>query len=126
MRSAVLTDEKRLPLFKQLARSHPPCCDDVHFPLVITAAGRKFVVRTRHGYLSRDGAVLVEPVGPLFAAEIRKRRVHHQSYSNWSGHLDEVFVRINREPHYLWRAVDNERRSARGFRNGTAGSQGCV
>jgi putative transposase len=46
--------------------------------------------------------------GPLFAAEIRKRRVHHQSYSNWRWHLDEVFVRINGETHYLWRAVDHE------------------
>ena len=46
--------------------------------------------------------------GPLFAAEIRKRRVHHHSYSNWRRHLDEVFVRINGETHYLWRAVDSE------------------
>ena len=27
--------------------------------------------------------------GSLFAAEIRKRRVHHGSYSNWRWHLDE-------------------------------------
>ncbi len=46
--------------------------------------------------------------GPLFAAEIRKRRVHHGSFSNWRWHLDEVFVRINGETHYLWRAVDHE------------------
>jgi putative transposase len=46
--------------------------------------------------------------GPMFAAEIRKRRVDHQSYSNWRWHLDEVFVRINGETHYLWRAVDHE------------------
>ena len=46
--------------------------------------------------------------GPMFAAEIRKRRVHHRSYSNWRWHLDEVFVRINGETHYLWRAVDHE------------------
>ena len=32
--------------------------------------------------------------GPMFAAEIRKRRVHHRSYYNWRWHLDEVFVRI--------------------------------
>jgi len=32
--------------------------------------------------------------GPIFAAEIRKRRVHHRSYSQWRWHLDEVFVRI--------------------------------
>ena len=46
--------------------------------------------------------------GPLFAAEIRKRRVHCGSYSLWRWHLDEVFVRINGETHYLWRAVDHE------------------
>ena len=46
--------------------------------------------------------------GPLFAAEIRKRRVHRRSYSQWRWHVDEVFVRINGETHYLWRAVDHE------------------
>ena len=46
--------------------------------------------------------------GPMFAAKIRKRRIHHGSYSNWRWHLDEVFVRINGEMHYLWRAVDHE------------------
>ena len=45
---------------------------------------------------------------PMFAAEIRKRRIHHRFYSNWRWHLDEVFVRINGETHYLWRAVDHE------------------
>ena len=46
--------------------------------------------------------------GPMFAAEIRKRRVRKRSYSTWRWHLDEVFVRINGETHYLWRAVDHE------------------
>ena len=46
--------------------------------------------------------------GPMFAAQIRKRRVGQRSYSNWRWHLDEVFVRINGETHYLWRAVDHE------------------
>ena len=46
--------------------------------------------------------------GPIFAAEIRKRRVDQRSYSRWRWHLDEVFVRINGETHYLWRAVDRE------------------
>ncbi len=44
----------------------------------------------------------------MFAAEIRTRRVHHRSYSYWRWHLDEVFVRINGDTHYLWRAVDHE------------------
>lgn len=47
--------------------------------------------------------------GPMFAAEIRRRRVQQmRSYSNWQWHLDEVFVKINGELHYLWRAVDHE------------------
>ena len=46
--------------------------------------------------------------GPIFAAEIRKRRIQGQSFSLWRWHLDEVFVRINGEQHYLWRAVDQE------------------
>ena len=47
--------------------------------------------------------------GPLFAAEIRKNRIDHpRSYSNWRWHLDEVFVKINGETRYLWRAVDHE------------------
>ena len=46
--------------------------------------------------------------GQMFATEIRQRRVHHRSYSNWRCHLDEVFVKINGETHHLWRAVDHE------------------
>ena len=47
--------------------------------------------------------------GPMFAAEIRRNRVSRmRSYSNWKWHLDEVFVKINGETHYLWRAVDHE------------------
>jgi putative transposase len=46
---------------------------------------------------------------PMFAAEIRRKRVQQlRSYSNWQWHLDEVFVKINGETHYLWRAVDHE------------------
>ncbi len=47
--------------------------------------------------------------GTLFAAEIRRKRVQHlRTHSNWQWHLDEVFVKINGETHYLWRAVDHE------------------
>jgi putative transposase len=47
--------------------------------------------------------------GPMFAAEIRRKRVQQmRAYSNWRWHLDEVFVNINGETHYLWRAVDHE------------------
>jgi putative transposase len=44
----------------------------------------------------------------MFAAEIRKRRIEAMKSSRWQWHLDEVFVKINGERHYLWRAVDHE------------------
>jgi putative transposase len=44
----------------------------------------------------------------LFAAEIKKRRVAGLKSSRWRWHLDEMFVKINGERHYLWRAVDHE------------------
>jgi putative transposase len=47
--------------------------------------------------------------GPMFASEIRRKRVQQlRAYSNWQWHLDEVFVKINGQTHYLWRAVDHE------------------
>jgi len=47
--------------------------------------------------------------GPLFAREIRRKRIFPSpNFSNWRWHVDEMFVRINGETHYLWRAVDHE------------------
>jgi putative transposase len=47
--------------------------------------------------------------GPMFASEIaRKRRKQTLSHSNWQWHFDYVFVKINGEWHYFWRAVDHE------------------
>ena len=47
--------------------------------------------------------------GPMFAREIRKKWIHPSAdYSNWRWHQDEIFVKINGETHYLWRAVDHE------------------
>jgi putative transposase len=46
--------------------------------------------------------------GPMFASEIKKRRIEGMRSSRWRWHLDEVFVKINGERHYLWRAVDHE------------------
>jgi putative transposase len=47
--------------------------------------------------------------GPMFAAEIRKKRVDRmRAHTHWRWHLDEVYVKINGEMHYLWRAVDHE------------------
>ncbi len=38
----------------------------------------------------------------------RKRSAQMRGGPQWRWHLDEVFVRINGETHYLWRAVDHE------------------
>ena len=47
--------------------------------------------------------------GPMFASEIRRKRVDHmRAFTHWRWHLDEVYVKINGEMHYLWRAVDHE------------------
>ncbi len=64
--------------------------------------------------------------GPVFAAAIRRRRVHHRSYSLWRWHLDEVFVKINGETYYLWRAVDHEGEVLEVFAGVAPGSQSCT
>jgi len=47
--------------------------------------------------------------GPMFAADIKRQRISRMNgYRHWRWHLDEVFVKINGETHYLWRAVDHE------------------
>ena len=51
----------------------------------------------------------VNRFGPMFASKIRSRRVQAiRQNSHWRWHLDEVFVRVNGERRYLWRAVDHE------------------
>ena len=47
--------------------------------------------------------------GPLFAGDIRKRRVTAmRAFRHWRWHLDEMVVKLNGEMVYLWRAVDHE------------------
>ena len=47
--------------------------------------------------------------GPMFAADVRRQRISRmRGFRHWRWHLDEVFVKINGETHYLWRAVDHE------------------
>tara|TARA_B100000686_G_scaffold200187_1_gene207079 strand:+ start:6664 stop:7161 length:498 start_codon:yes stop_codon:yes gene_type:complete len=45
-------------------------------------------------------------LGPVIAKELKKKQSH--APSKWRWHIDEVFVKINGETHYLWRAVDHE------------------
>ena len=47
--------------------------------------------------------------GPMFAGDIKRKRIQSlRAHSNWKWHLDEMYVKINGENHYLWRAVDHE------------------
>lgn len=47
--------------------------------------------------------------GPMFAGEIRRKRASYmRGFRQWRWHLDEMYVKINGEMHYLWRAVDHE------------------
>ena len=47
--------------------------------------------------------------GPMFAADIRRQQVSRmRGFRHWKWHLDEVYVKINGETHYLWRAIDQE------------------
>src|SRR6478752_6402968 len=47
--------------------------------------------------------------GPLFAADIRRQRVSRmRGFRQWKWHLDEMYVKVNGEMRYLWRAVDQE------------------
>ena len=47
--------------------------------------------------------------GPLFAADVRRQRVSRmRAFRHWRWHLDEMYVKLNGEMVYLWRAVDQE------------------
>jgi putative transposase len=47
--------------------------------------------------------------GPMFAGDIRRQRVSRmKGFTQWRWHLDEMYVKLNGEMVYLWRAVDYE------------------
>ena len=47
--------------------------------------------------------------GPLFFADIRRQRVNStHGFRHWRWQLDEMYVKVNGEMRYLWRAVDHE------------------
>ena len=47
--------------------------------------------------------------GPMFAGEIRRGRVSRmRGFRQWKWHLDGMYVKLNGEMVYLWRAVNHE------------------
>jgi len=50
-----------------------------------------------------------KPGDPQFAGDIRRQRVSRmRGFRRWRWHLDEMYVKLNGEMVYLWRAVDHE------------------
>src|SRR5271163_106710 len=98
-----------VPIFQQLARGHPSGRDDVR-AIPAVAAQRRGSLAERGIDISHETVRFWwNRFGPMFAAEIRKRRVARmRGYPQWRWHLDEVFVKVNGKLCYLWRAVDHE------------------
>ncbi len=47
--------------------------------------------------------------GPMFAGDIRRQRGSAmRGFRQWRWHLDEMYVKLNGDMVYLWRAVDHE------------------
>ena len=65
---------------------------------------RRFPRGARNCNFVRNNPTLGESLGPIIAAELRKRRP--KPHSIW--HLDEVYLKIDGRMVYLWRAVDAE------------------
>jgi hypothetical protein len=96
--------DQPVPLFQQLAGCHPLGRGDVR-----AAKRRGSFGRAWDRSQSRDFRFWWNRFGPMFAAEIRKRRrAHMRRYPRWRWHWDEVFVKVNGKLCYLWRAVDHE------------------
>src|SRR6185437_7717658 len=75
----------------------------------VAAQRRGPAARARHRHQLRDGAVLVEPLWPA----VRRRDPQEagdymRGQRHWKWHLDEMYVTIGGQMHYLWRAVDHE------------------
>ena len=103
MRLVVSWDEEPLSLFQDLACNHPPCRDDVgSLPTVATLA--QDLLHERGIEVSHETIRFWwNRIGPIFAAEIRKKRMDRvHASSGWRWHLDEMFVKINGEGHCLW------------------------
>ena len=58
--------------------------------------------------------------GPLLAGKIRRKRIDHmRGCCHWRWHLDEMYVKMNGEMVYLWRAVDHEGEILESYVTGT-------
>jgi putative transposase len=98
-----------IPVLQDEPGDHPPRGDALHPVPAFPAERRGHAARARHRVHHESVRFWWNRFGPIFAAEIRRRRIARmRQFHHWQWHLDEMFVRINGETHYLWRAVDHE------------------
>ena len=98
-----------LSLVRQLAQGDPAGGDDVR-PLPLSLRNVEDLLYERGIDICHETVRLWwTRFEPMFAAEIRRKRVDRmRQHTHWRWHVDEVYVRINGEMRYLWRAVDHE------------------
>ena len=69
----------------------------------------------------------MEPDRSLLAGDICRQRVSRmKGFCQWRCHVDEVYVKINGEMHYLWRAVDQESEVLEGYVTKTRDKQAAL
>ena len=111
-----LPHEKSIPLFQNVSKIHHTSPEIIRLAVMMYVRYPLSLRQVEDLLHERGIDVSYETVrawwnrfGPVFATEIRKARsVSFHNSPQWRWHLDEVFVRINGETHYLWRAVDHE------------------
>ncbi len=98
-----------VPLLQYVARGDPPGGDDV--------CSFSASLRNVEDLLFERGIDICHETvrmwwnrfGPMFAGDIRRQRVSAMhGFRHWRWHLDEMYVKLNGEMVYLWRAVDHE------------------
>ena len=98
-----------VPVFQFVARGHSSRGDDVRpVPAVAAQCGGPSVRAGGDDICHETVRFWWNHFDPMLASEIRRQRVSRmKGFCHWRCHLNEVFVKINGERHYLWRAVDH-------------------
>lgn len=100
---------RHIPPFQFLTRGDPLSGDDVRALSALASKRRRFTFRGGVDICHEKVRFWWNRIGPLFAADVRRQQVSRmKGFRQWKWHLDEVYVEINGEMHYLWRAVDQE------------------
>ena len=99
-----------VPLLQLVARGDPPGGDDVRpLPAVACGTSRTCCSSAASTSATRRCGIWWNRFGPMFAGDIRRQRVSRmRGFRHWRWHLDEMYVKLNGEMVYLWRAVDHE------------------